>query len=464
MRVESGFAEHVAGLRCEDLSSDVLESFDRLLLDTVAAVLSGVANDECRKIVGCLLEGEVGGPSSVAGGENTVGAARAAFANAIYAHWCEWDDVHDAAGIHGSAVIFPALLAAAEAAGRGSGERAGAEFVAAVVGAYDVAVRIAETLKPNSHHGWMPTGAAAGVGAAAGAARLFGLDAAGIFSAMGIAASGAGLFRQALADRTSAKNVLCGLAARNAVDGAELARAGVTGAPNFFTGPFGLNALHTEGRGDPRLALVDLGTRFAINGGCIKPYPSCRSTHPPLDVIFDLLTEEPTIGDQVESVHFIVPELLHALCGRPFEPGDNPRVSAQFSIPFTAALMLTRGRITPRDFLPERVLAVTAERADLISRITVEPVPDKPGAGGVMVPVTARIRLKNGPTIERSVDVVRGSPERPLAPAEEREKLTIAAEGMLTASEIASLIADVTRTRHEGPASVAAVLRGVAMT
>ena len=198
--IERQFAFHVAGLRAEDLPQAALEATGRLFLDTVAAMLSGFANRECRTIVERLVGTGTTGRCSVVGRPRGVDAATAALANGIYAHWCEWDDVHDEAGIHGSAVIFPALLAAAEQAGTDGRTEASGAFAAAVVASYDVAARIGAALNAKAAHGWMTTGAAATIGAAGGAARLLGLDPAGILSAMGIAATGGGLSRQPLVD------------------------------------------------------------------------------------------------------------------------------------------------------------------------------------------------------------------------------------------------------------------------
>lgn len=458
MSVEARLAGHVAGLTFDALTTEVIAAVEKLWLDTLAAILSGLANAECRAIVERLLADAGTGPSSVAGRTAPTVPDRTALANGIYAHWCEWDDVHDAAGIHGSAVIYPVVMAAAEVAGDGN-PSAGRDFVAAVAAAYDVAARIGQAMNATSFRGWMTTGAAASIGAAAGAAKLFGMDTAGIHSAMGIAATGGGLSRQALADRTSGKNALCGMAAVNAMNAAELARAGIVGAPNFFGGDFGINALHAQGRSDIEPLLSDLGARFSIAEASLKPYPSCRSTHAAIDIALNLVSKYPGIGDTVEAVDFVVPKLPYALCGRPFEPGDNPRVSAQFSIPFTVALALTNGAITAQDFIPERVLEFADRHCDLIANIVVRPDPDDSDLGQVTVPVTTRFRLQGGRVVERSTDVIKGSPRRPMTEDEERGKLTAAAAGVLSGRDIDDLRRAVAHVRIAGIAPVMEILR-----
>ena len=455
MTAEMRLAEHVAGLQFDRLSTETRAEVEKLLLDTLAAILSGVANAECRAVVERLLDNACEGPSSVAGRAARTAPDRAAFANGIYAHWCEWDDVHDDAGIHGSAVIFPVVMAAAEAAG----DHLARDFVTAVVGAYDVAARVGQAMNATSFHGWMTTGAAAAIGAAAGAARLFGMDAAGILSAMGVAATGGGLRRQPLADRTDGKNALCGMAAVNAINAAELARAGIIGAPNFFAGPFGISALHARGRSDLEPLLSDLGSRFAICEASLKPYPTCRSTHPSIDMALDLKSEDPGIGEKIESINLVVPMLPHALCGRPFEAGDNPRVSAQFSIPFTVALALTNGEITLQDFAPDRVLEFADRRADLIGSIVVAPDANDLESRQVVVPMTGIFRLSDGRVVERSTDSIKGSLSRPMTRDEECYKLAAAAAGVLAAEEIGKLREAAARIQADGVPPVTDVLR-----
>jgi 2-methylcitrate dehydratase PrpD len=421
MTVEDRLAAHLARLRPGDLDQAAVDAAGALFLDTLGAVLSGFANAECRGIA-AKLHGADTGRCTVTGRAEGASAGTAALVNALFAHWCEWDDVHDAAGIHGSAVIYPALMAAAEDGNLADRPDAGEEFVATVVAAYDVAARVGRVMNANSFHGWMTTGAAASVAAAGGAARLYGLNEAGILSAMGIAAAGGGLSRQSLADRVNGKNALCALAAKNAVDAARMAAAGIVGAPNFFAGAYGLSALHAAGKADLAPLLDDLGQRFAIVEAGTKPYPCCRSTHASIDLVLDLIAERPGVGEKVDSILFTVPDLPLALCGRPFAPGENPRVSAQFSIPFTVALALVRGAIMPEDFLSENVVDFARANGRLIESIAVEAA--LPGIGGqATVPVLARVQLRDGTVIERTAKIIKGSPGRPMTPLEQENKL-----------------------------------------
>lgn len=463
MTVERRLAGHIAKLRYEDVSGQALDAAERLFLDTLAAMLSGLANEECEKIVAKLAASDGGGRCSIVGRADGVQCGNAALANGIFAHWCEWDDVHDDAGIHGSAVICPVMLAAAEESGLADRPEAGREFATAIVAAYDIAARIGLVMNANSFHGWMTTGAATTIAAAGGAARLMGLDEAGILSAMGIAAAAGGLSRQPLADRVSGKNALCAMAAKNAMDAARMAAAGIVGAPNFFTGVYGISALHTGGKVDLEPLLTDLGRHFSIVQAGMKAYPSCRSTHPSIDLMLDFAAERGGAADRVESVTFVVPDLPFALCGRPFDPGDNPRVSAQFSIAFTAALALVRGAITPRDFVPAAVVDFARANETLIRDITVEAASPRIGRQATL-PARARIRLKDGRILDRTTDTIKGSARRPMTRQEERGKLSSAGSGVLSEADLDLLDETGRNLRHHGFKAATDILRRARLT
>lgn len=440
MSIEQDLARHVAGLRPDEAARSAAR---RLLLDTLAAVVSGAANPGCEAAVHTLLGAEVGA-APVPGRPEGASPARAALATGILAHWCEWDDVHDAAGIHGAAVIFPALigLLGHPMASTANGD----DLLDAAVAAYDVAALIGREMNAGSFHGWMTTGAAGAIGAAAGGARLLGLDAAGILSAMGIAAAGGGLSRQALVDRTTGKSILCGLAAQNAVQAVELAAAGINGAPNFLAGPFGLAMLHAGTALDFDAAFAAIAPAAAIAEAGTKPWPCCRSTHPSIDAIMAFRAERPDAAETVRAMNFTVPALPFALCGRPFEPGDDPRVAAQFSIAFTTVLALRNGRILPEDFSPEAVMRFAAGNAALIGAVSVAQAQRRVRHRQETIPSFAVLHLADGTSWEHRVDAIRGGAERPLCDSELADKLSNAAGARIAAAAVDRL--------HEAVASL----------
>lgn len=458
MTHEERLTQHVTGLQWEDMPSDARDAVSTLLIDTAGVILAGLKSRECQNLLARHVAWGGTPESSVAGSEQRLPAPAAAFLGGVLAHWWEWDDTHDDSAVHASAVIFPTLLAVAEATGRDRGKDAGREFAAAAAAAFDVACQIGATLVPHYHGGVMATGVPGHIGAAAGAARLLGLDHDGVMSAMGIAAEQAGLSRQPLADRVNGKNILCGIAAGQAVQSAYSAQAGIKGSANFISGKYGLNVLFAEGKGNLEQGLSQLGERFSVVETSIKPYPSCRSTHPGLDLTFDMIADEPDLPGLVEAVEVRSSQIIYDLVGAPFAAGDDPRVAAQFSIPYTLSVALTRGKIALADFDPAQV---TSDDAVLAKTRTVKVTPwDEEVPGGTWWwPHRVSMRLSDGTTREREVKALRGSMARPFQPDEQDAKLREAGKAALNAGQLQSLADDARMIGEHGIAPVTRHMR-----
>lgn len=441
MTHEDRLARHAAGLQWDDIPGEAREAVSTLLIDTAGVILAGLRSEECRNLLARHVAWGGSEESSVAGNPRRLPAPSAAFVGGVMAHWWEWDDTHDDSAVHASAVIFPTLLAVAEAAGLDEGETAGREFVAASTAAFDIACQVGATLNPHYHDGVMATGVPAHIGAAAGAARLLGLGEDGIMSAMGIAAEQAGLSRQPLTDRVNGKNILCGISAGQAVQSAYSAEAGIKGSVNFLTGKYGLNVLFAEGNADFEAGLSGIGSRYSVAETSIKPYPSCRSTHPGLDLTFDMLAEDSELPKRVRSVEVESSQIVFDLCGRPFDPGNDPRVAAQFSIPYTLSVALTRGRIALSDFDPNQVVN---DRGILEKTRTIRVNPrTEPVAGETWWwPHRVRMTLDDGSVREKEVTALRGSRARPFLREEQDAKLQEAGRDALLPDELRGLADD----------------------
>jgi len=448
---ETHLARHAAGLGWAAVPEATRARVRALTLDMAACWLAGLRSPACRALADRAVARGGAAEASIVGLTARVPAPAAAFVNAALAHWYEMDDVHDPGALHLSAVILPVLFAAAEGAGQTRAED-WPEVAAAMVAGFDVAGRIGEAIIPWTSSAWMPTGLACTIGAAAAAARILGLGEAGILSAMGLAAAGGGLLRQPLIDKVDGKNALCAQAATRAMEAVELAAAGITGAPRFLTGDFGLNRVFAAGRADLLPGLADLGSRFAIDELSLKPYPCCRSAHPAIDLALDLKAEAGIEADAVDTIEVRVPTPMFEMCGAPFAPGSNPRVSAQFSIPYTVAVALTGGAPRLDDFEAARVQAPGAVHA-LAAKVTTVAEPLAPGQRPIGAPVTMRIRSRSGAAVERTTALVKGSPARPMTGAELDGKFGDAAAGCLDdrgAAALRAVLADLDRTGLTG--------------
>jgi 2-methylcitrate dehydratase PrpD len=444
---ELGLAKF-AQLRYADIPESARGAFDRLALDFLSVVIAGLGDAECVRAADAF-----GGLSRF--GAN---ASATAFALGVCAHWFDWDDTDDESHVHGGAVIFPALLGVCAARPPAKRRDARGEFVAAAVAGYEIACRVGGHLKDHGHRGWMPTGSGGTLGAAAAAARLAGCADAEILSAMGIAGASAGISRQALADRANSKGVLAGIAARTAADALALAQRGVAGAPRFLTGAYGLCAL--EGEGAPMEAPKDLGSELRIERMSVKPYPCCRSAHAVIDGILEFRRESPGAAASVDAIDVSAPPGVYERCGAAFRLSDNPRLSAQFSIPYTAAVALRKGSVELEDFEAPRIAGHSAQWKALIEAVRVR---RDPGCtADALAPVHLRLASDAKVVAERDVTTLKGDPGQPLTPVEQHEKLCSAGKGMLDAAQIVEAEALVRGLQHDGPHGLVRWLRAQA--
>lgn len=459
--VEEVLSEHAA-LRTDAVGDGALAAAKRTLLDTVACMVAGLRSPECQALRDLAERRGGAAESTIVGSERRVPASAAATCNAAQAHWYEWDDLHDGAIIHASAVIWPALLATAEAAGMDTAA-AGSEVLAAAVVAYDIAAGIGNAVTPHAHFGWYATAPGGAVGAAAGAARLRALPTRGIRAAMGLAATSAGLNRQPLLDKVNGKNALCAQTVNGALFAVELAQAGIIGAQRFLTGDYGLVAMMAGGRGTAPVALADLGVRFAVEAMSAKPYPCCRATHQAIDLALQLRARRPDLAQSATAIRVRVPQPTFDMCGAPFAPGANPRVSAQFSIPYTVAVALLQGRVGLADFDAENVVANAPVHA-LAARVSVESFPLAPGQGQYDLPLTVTCTTRGGDTIALSTPLVKGSPEHPMSADDHRRKLLDCADGFLSRTAADDLQNAVDALDRDGLAPVMTLLRNARAT
>jgi 2-methylcitrate dehydratase PrpD len=376
-------------------------------LDTAGVTLAGAVEPAARSVHATITSGD--GACAVWGTTLRTSATDAALANGTAAHALDYDDMCFVSLAHPSAPLVPAVLAAGEL----RGAKGAAALDAYVIG-FEIEARLGTVMNPRHYErGWHCTSTLGVIGAAAAASRLLGLDAAQTEHALGIAASAASGLKENFGSMV--KPLHAGLAARDGVLAALLARAGLTSSARALDGPQGfLHAMDSE-TDDLASATQDLGTRWEIldTGITMKLYPSCAATHPPLDALLELRAAERLTPDVVEAIDVdvdrITPTIL--LYAQPATP-----LEAKFSLQFCAAAAIVRGKVGIDTFTDEG-LEDRAVRA-LMARVTMRA---DDALGRDAPPLTharVRVRLRDGRTLEREVRGARGMPERPASDAE----------------------------------------------
>ena len=341
--------EAIAGFVVETaISEEARQRAAIAFIDTCGVMLAG-AGEPAARIAQSLASDEGVGDCCIVGTSITTSPALAAFANGVAAHALDYDDMCFVSLAHPSCVLVPALLAAGEI----TGANARTLLDAYVVG-FEIECRLGLVMNPRHYHqrGWHCTSSIGTLGAAAAVARVLGLDLVSASHALGIAASSACGLKENLGSMV--KPLHAGMAARNGVTAAQLARRGFTASPHAIDGPQGYLAAMDSEHASLDAAVADLGTRWEINesGVTVKLYPSCAATHPPLDALTTIVRRERFTADQVTAIDVEVDSMTPRLL---IHPNPSTGLEAKFSMPFCAAAAVAFPRIGIDTFTPESI-------------------------------------------------------------------------------------------------------------
>jgi len=316
-----------------------------LILDMIGVALRSRYDAESTS---SLLEaakhlGYCGGNCSVIGDLDRYTPPGAAFINGTLAHSLDFDDTHAAGSIHPSAPIVPAVFAAAEMVGA-----SGRDVIAAIIAGYETQIRLSLALGPAEHYkrGFHPTATCGIFGAAAAAGCVLKMTSKQIVSAFGIALSQSAGSMQFLHEGGWTKRSHVGQASMNGLIAAIMAREGFRGAIDPMEGKAGFLSIYSP-NSDLTKAIKGLGEHWETMSIAIKPYPSCRYSHAPLDGIRKLMIDQNISANEVLNVSIGVSQTAWDIIGGPVEQKQNPRsiVDGQFSMPFCAAVVIREGNM-----------------------------------------------------------------------------------------------------------------------
>jgi 2-methylcitrate dehydratase PrpD len=411
-------AEFVGGISYDTLPAEVRERVKALALDLVGIALRARNEAESTRpmIAAAARLGMAGGACTVIGDAAGYSPPGAAMLNGTLAHSLDFDDTHAPGSLHPSAPIVPAALAAAEMAGAD-----GRAVISAAVAGYEVQIRLSLALDPAAHYdrGFHPTATCGAFGAAAAAGRLLGLDPEGYANAWGIVLSMAAGSMQYLVNGAWTKRSHVGHAAMSGLIAATLAREGYKGAAEAIEGKWGF--LHAYApAADAAKAVAGLGSRWETLKIAVKPYPSCRYGHAPLDGILALAREHGIRAEDVEEVVVGLPEPGWKLIGDPEPAKQAPKsvVDGQFSMAFCAAVALRSGGFAWDDYArhlgdPETLAFCKRVKTWVDPRAQADFQKNMSGS--------VRIKTQRG-QFETYVQVAKGEPENFVSAAELRSK------------------------------------------
>lgn len=433
-------AEFASSLTVTDIPAAVLDRCEDLFLDWFGSALAGKGARAVETIAEyARLMGPETGSAEVLISRRMTSPQFAAMVNAAASHFAEQDDVHNGSVFHPGAVVFPAVLACAQAQGS-----SGKDLLCAAVAGYEVGIRVGEFLGRSHYRVFHTTGTAGTVAAAVATGRLLGLTSEQMLDAIGSAGTQAAGLWEFLRDAADSKQLHTAKAAADGLASAYLARSGLTGASRILEGDQGM-AAGMSSDADPAKLTAGLGQRWALSETSFKFHASCRHTHPAADALLQLVEEHNLAPAEIRHVTAHVHQAAIDVLG----PVVDPRTvhQAKFSMGTTLGLIAVHRRAGVQEFEHHYKAAETVAFRE---KVEMELDPEIDGAYPQRWIGKVTVQTTDGQTRTARVDEPKGDPGNTLSRPELEAKAQRLAEfgGAATPEEMQQVIACSWRLRE----------------
>lgn len=328
--VTPDLARFIVDTRWDDLPGPARHEAKRALMNFFAVAIAGCRTQPVELALRTLGEFSGGRQATIVGRPERIDPLSAAFLNAAGANVFDYCDTHLPTVVHPTSPLAPALLALSEIR-----KVTGPELLLAFALGFEIECRVGGAISPGHYpKGWHITSTCGVFGAAAGAAKLLGLDAERTVWALGSASTQSAGLCECLG--WPAKSVSVGNAARNGLFSALLAEKGFAGPPEPIAGAQGF--LAAMGEPPNWAALLDgLGKDWQVTNNSIKPYAAGFVIHPLLDLALDWKHAHPDVAIERIAVRGN-PLLLQRTDRADIATGREAQVSLQHCV--AAALVL----------------------------------------------------------------------------------------------------------------------------
>lgn len=411
-------SEFCYNMTFEKLPAEVIDKTKLCLLDYIINVYGSLELEAVQGMAGYIKSLE-GTPKATAHGCSfKTDVNSAAFLNGTFAEAIEAQDGYRFGGSHPGVAVIPAVLAIAEEAGS-----SGKEIIEAIAVGYEMANRIAASTHPwQTLSGFLPTGTCGTFGAAAGVAKLKKYNAEIFLNSV----SNAGyLLPISMAEQLmgghTIKMVQGGQAASAGIMAAGLAEHGISGLSKVLEGSElqgGFCKIVTGEKHNHDKLINALAAPYTILDVYFKPFTACRHTHGTAQAVLALLQDYKINHREVEEINIFTYGLAKVAVGKGI---TESVVSAQFSIPYVAAVCLLDGKLGPRQLTKKRMS--DPELLALAGKVKIEideelnaVYPDKTSS-------RVEIILASGDKLINQVDIPQGDPRDPMGLEELRNKL-----------------------------------------
>jgi 2-methylcitrate dehydratase len=445
-------ADFVVSAKHSDVSGHVLATLKRNVLDSIACAI-GALDGELIPAIRAHAEQFSSRPTATFVGGGRASVDQAAFFNAVLVRYPDLLDTYlTPGGLCHPADNFGAVFAVAEHV-----DARGADFLLALAIAYEIQCRFSAVV-PVMAHG-LNHALQLAISAAAGSARLLGLDAAHTADAIAASAVDNVSLAAVHAEPVSTwKGISPAITGMRAVYATMLASRGITGPRGLFDGPNGLEELF----GQP----IDLRTSdrslTAVVQTYLKQYCSLIHGQVVIDATLTLRDEHGIAGADVAAVTLEVFQGAFDIAGGGrYGDKDHPwtKEEADYNLKYLVSVALLDGQVGPEQLETERVRRDDVQ--DLLARVDVKAASDLTEAYPERTEARVRIALKDGRELHRAQSDFEGSPTRPMSWGRVVEKFHWLGEPFADAALRTEIIDAVQRLEEISVAELAGLLGAV---
>lgn len=428
-------ADQIVSCTFGHFSPDVVESAKDAIVDQLGCQLLG-STLEWTQPAFRMVRGFGASPESTIVNFGTKSVADAvAYVNSVFGQGAELDDYGGGRGAHSGAVCVSAAMALAEREASSS-----REVLTAIIAGYDTAWALGTLLHKSVYARGFHAHAIISVFAAtAVAGKLLDLSSEELAHAFAIAGSHASGTMEYDQTGGEVKRLHSGLAVRGGIQSAMLAKDGLTGPRSIFEGRRGIMASF-GGEEHPESLRLDYETGVGMERNCFKLFPTNASQQSSLHLSRQLTRDRCLTSDEITAIDVWLNPGAVIHCGSVYHPQES--VQAQFSLPFSLALSVTRGSNALSLYRDETLWNDPGIR-DVSDKVHLHP--DDALVDDRRYACRMRLTLADGEIREAESEYPKGSFRDPLAPEEVHAKFRELAEPILTRPR-ADLILDSVRS------------------
>ncbi len=345
-------AAWIASVKSSEMGDRPRRWAKHAILDWFGVTLAGATDPLVGILADDALDSGEAGASRLVGRSEKVSPSFAAMINGAASHALDYDDVNKRLHGHPTVPVVPAILALAEQKGL-----SGKDVVEAFIVGYEIECLIGEMMGMSHYdHGWHATATVGTFGAAAGCARMLGLDSDKSAMALGIAATQAAGLKSMFG--TMCKPLHAGKAAMNGLMAARWAARGFTSRADALECAQGFGT--TQSTDFSALPVrPDASAPYAVEENLFKYHAACYLTHSSIEAIRKMKQEHDFAADQVTRVRSFVDAGHRKVCDIP-EPETG--LQMKFSIRHCIAMALNGIDTGDRNIFNEEM----ANRQDLM--------------------------------------------------------------------------------------------------